>query len=227
MPEAAQVFGDRLEAVYGQWVEARKADESLERLPDPDDEMLRQVLWAANAPTSLDTGQAIAHLDQGERNKYNQLLSKVNGVNVTHPGAPPRGMVMVDKSKPVEPVIFRRGVPSNRGDPCPPAFSAGLVPRRWRRTVSAGKRSLGIGPRHRQPRQPADRTCDCQSRLATSVRRRPGANLERFRHSRRAADSSEIARSLGRRVHGRWLVHQAIATPHHALGYLATIEQRP
>ena len=75
----------------------RKANESLERLPDEEDEKLRQTLCMTDAPTSLDTDQMIAHLDQGERNTYNQLLSKVNGVDATHPGAPPRGMVMVDK----------------------------------------------------------------------------------------------------------------------------------
>ncbi|WP_197456148.1 PSD1 and planctomycete cytochrome C domain-containing protein [Stieleria neptunia] len=122
LPEAAQVFGDVLEAVYAQWIEARKADESLERLPDAGDETLRQVLWSADAPTTLDSGQAIAHLDQAERGKYNQLLGGVNGVSVTHPGAPPRGMVMFDKPKPVEPVIFRRGVPGNRGDRVPRRF---------------------------------------------------------------------------------------------------------
>ena len=122
LPDAAQVVGDQLEAVYGQWLEARKKDESLERLPEADDETLRQVLWSAHAPTTLDTGQAIAHLDQAERGKYNQLLNGVNGVSVTHPGAPGRGMVMVDKPKPVEPVIFRRGVPGNRGDRVPRRF---------------------------------------------------------------------------------------------------------
>ncbi len=122
MPEAAQVFGDQLEAAYAQWVDARKANESLERLPDADDELLRQVLCMANAPTSLDTDQMISHLDQGERNTYNELLNKVNGVDVTHPGAPPRGMVMVDQASPVEPVIFRRGVPGNRGDQVPRRF---------------------------------------------------------------------------------------------------------
>jgi flagellum-specific peptidoglycan hydrolase FlgJ len=127
MPEAAQVFGDNLEAVYKQWMEASKADASLERLSDAGDEILRQALWDANAPTSLDTAQMIAILNQSERNKHNQLLSSVNGVNVTHPGAPPRGMVMVDKSNPIAPVIFRRGVPSNRGD---------LVPRRFLQVLS-------------------------------------------------------------------------------------------
>jgi len=122
MPQAAQVFGDSLEAVYAQWAEASKADVSLKQLPDEGDEMLRQALWDAKAPTSLDAAQMIAHLDQGERNKHNQLISKVNGVSVTHPGAPPRGMVMVDKPKPVTQVIFRRGVASNRGDPVPRRF---------------------------------------------------------------------------------------------------------
>ena len=122
MPEAAQVFGDCLEAVYSQWLEASKADASLERLPDAGDEMLRQALWAAGAPTSLSAGEMIAHLDQGQRNKHNQLLAQVNGVSVTHPGAPPRGMVMVDRPNPVEPVVFRRGVPGNRGDAVPRRF---------------------------------------------------------------------------------------------------------
>ena len=122
MPDAAQVFGDCLEAVYAKWKESRTVDASLERLPDEGDELLKQALLHPAAPTSLDTTQMVAHLNQSERNKHNQLLSKVNGVNVSHPGAPPRGMVMVDKSNPVEPVIFRRGVPSNRGDSVPRRF---------------------------------------------------------------------------------------------------------
>ncbi len=122
LPDAAQTFGDRLEAVYAQWVEAVKADDSLTRLADEDDERLRQWLFAADAPTTLNTEQMLAHLDQAERNKYNQLLSGVNGVSVTHPGAPPRGMVMVDRAHPIEPVIFRRGVPGNRGDKVPRRF---------------------------------------------------------------------------------------------------------
>jgi hypothetical protein len=64
----------------------------------------------------------IAHLDQAQRNQYNRLLNEVNSVEVTHPGAPPRGMVLVNKSEPVEPVIFRRGEPSNRGDRVPRRF---------------------------------------------------------------------------------------------------------
>jgi hypothetical protein len=122
MPEAAQFLGDRLEAAYAQWLTASQANDSLESLADEDDELLRQVLCLDHAPTTLDREQMIAHLDQGERNTYNQLLGAVQGVDANHPGAPSRGMVMVDKASPVEPVIFRRGVASNRGDQVPRRF---------------------------------------------------------------------------------------------------------
>lgn len=124
--ETAQVIGDVFESVFASWGEAKKADPPLEALADVADEQIRQVLFSPSNPTSLDREQMIRHLDQGERNEYNQKMNGVNGVEVTHPGAPPRGMVLVDKPKPVEPVIFRRGVPSNRGDRVPRRFLQAL-----------------------------------------------------------------------------------------------------
>lgn len=120
--EAAQSIGDQFEAVYQQWKDAKKADKNLQQLEEPGDEALRQILWSATTPTTLNRDQMISHLDQSERNRYNQLKNQVNGVEVTHPGAPSRGMVMVDKAKAIEPVIFRRGVPGNRGDRVPRRF---------------------------------------------------------------------------------------------------------
>lgn len=122
MVEAAKRIGRELETVYDQWRKGREADAALEQLPDTDDETLRQVLFAADAPTTLDTAQMIAHLDQGERNKHNDMIRQVKAVEVSHPGAPPRGMVLVDKPQPQEPVIFRRGQPGNRGDRVPRRF---------------------------------------------------------------------------------------------------------
>ena len=122
LPDAVKVFGEQLEAVDAKWGEATKADSDLEQLPDAGDETLRQLLWDQNAPTRLDSVQMVRHLDQGQRNRYNQLKAEVAKVDATHPGAPPRGMVMVDRPNPVEPVIFRRGIPSNRGDRVPRRF---------------------------------------------------------------------------------------------------------
>lgn len=122
MPEAAAIFGDILEAVDGERAEAKTADGPRQQLDGTGEERLRQLLSDSAAPTSLDRGDMIAHLDQGQRNQYNRLLNEVNSVEITHPGAPPRGMVLVNKSDPVEPVIFRRGEPSKRGDRVPRRF---------------------------------------------------------------------------------------------------------
>lgn len=122
MDEAAQRIGDEIEAVYAAWVEANKQDEKPARLPDDVDEAIRSELFDADSPTSLTSQQMVAHLDQGQRNKHNSMIGNVKGVEVTHPGAPARGMVLVDKKTPVEPVIFRRGQPGNRGDKVPRRF---------------------------------------------------------------------------------------------------------
>lgn len=122
MVEAAAIFGDALEETDKQWTDAKAVDNQLQQLPDSESEQLRQLLWNPLAPTTLTRDDMIEHLDQAQRNRHNELLNAVNGVEVTHPGAPPRGMVLIDKPKPVEPVIFRRGEPRNRGDRVPRRF---------------------------------------------------------------------------------------------------------
>ena len=121
-PDAARVLGDELESVYATWQEASKDNGGLERLDDEADEALRQVLWIPGSPTTLDAAHTVRHLDQGERNEHNRKIAGVYRIEATHPGAPPRGMILVDTADPVEPVIFRRGIPSNRGDQVPRRF---------------------------------------------------------------------------------------------------------
>jgi hypothetical protein len=122
MDDAALRIGDEIESVYAAWVKANEGEEKPSRLENDADEVIRQELFHSESPTSLTSQQMIAHLDQGQRNKYNAMISKVKGVEVSHPGAPARGMVLVDKKKPVDPVIFRRGQPGNRGDKVPRRF---------------------------------------------------------------------------------------------------------
>jgi hypothetical protein len=121
-PDAAMVIGKQLEAVLASWKDAKKNNPSVQALPDPHADALRLNLLSGKTPATLDTAQAVSHLDQGERNRFNQLNNAVNGVSVTHPGAPPRAMVLNDRSNPIEPVIFRRGVQGNRGDQVPRRF---------------------------------------------------------------------------------------------------------
>ena len=127
MVDAAQRIGDEIEAVYSAWVKTNEAEEKPTRLADDADEAIRQEIYGGESPTSLTSEQMVAILDQGQRNKYNAMISTVKGVEVSHPGAPPRGMVLVDKKTPIQPVIFRRGQPGNRGD---------IVPRRFPQVLS-------------------------------------------------------------------------------------------
>jgi mono/diheme cytochrome c family protein len=65
------------------------------------------------------------------RDELRRLESKVQKHKATHPGAPPQAMVLADAPKPVEPVVFLRGNPNNRG----PA-----VPRQFLEVLSRGER---------------------------------------------------------------------------------------
>lgn len=121
-PEASKTFGDYLESVLKRWRDGKQANPDLAALPNPANEAIRKILLSGRTPATLDTQQAIAHLDQGERNRFNQLKNTVNSVAITHPGAPPRAMILRDRANPIEPVIFRRGVPGNRGDKVPRRF---------------------------------------------------------------------------------------------------------
>lgn len=128
MVAAAQLIGEYLEAVDTAWSERLAADAEATRLDDDQQEAIRQMLFAADSPTMLDTEQALRHLDQAERNGYNQQLSKVKAVESTHPGAPARAMVVVDYDRPREPHILVRGQPGNRGDRVPRRFLQVLEP---------------------------------------------------------------------------------------------------
>lgn len=127
-PDASKIIGTYLETVLkqtpqqNQTPEPNQTDETASSNTTYTDASIREILLSGRTPATLDTQQAIAHLDQGERNRYNQLNNAVNGVAITHPGAPPRAMILQDRAQPVEPVIFKRGVPGNRGDRVPRRF---------------------------------------------------------------------------------------------------------
>jgi cytochrome c553 len=56
------------------------------------------------------------------RDQLRRLQKKVDQLKVTHPGAPPRAMVLEDARHPVEPVVFLRGNPRNPGPHVPRQF---------------------------------------------------------------------------------------------------------
>ena len=81
---------------------------------DKDKEALRLALRSADAPPNLPAPENDTLLEDA-RPRLRQLKAKVDEVDATHPGAPPRAMALVDRDSPTRPYVFVRGNPGNRG----------------------------------------------------------------------------------------------------------------
>ncbi len=81
---------------------------------DKDKELLRLTLRSADAPPNLPAPENDTLLEDA-RPRLRQLKAKVDEVDATHAGAPPRAMALVDRDTPTRPYVFVRGNPGNRG----------------------------------------------------------------------------------------------------------------
>ena len=84
-------------------------------------EQVRLVLRGPDAPPEVPAADTEALL-AGAKPKLRQLKAKVDEVDAVHPGAPPRGMVLVDNERPTKPYVFIRGNPGNHGPEVPRQF---------------------------------------------------------------------------------------------------------
>lgn len=82
----------------------------------------REVLDQKGGPFVVASDEVDRLKDRAERNKIRALERKVAELDVVHPGAPPRAMVLVDREEPVEPHVFLRGNPGRRGETVPRRF---------------------------------------------------------------------------------------------------------
>ena len=116
------LYGRLFADVEKRWQEARQSAGSAGALDDPAWEAVRLVLHppadgAVRTPFAFTGEQCIraANLLGGGRVKIAALDNAIRDVDAKHPGAPPRSFVLVDKTKPVEPVVFLRGEPQRKG----------------------------------------------------------------------------------------------------------------
>jgi hypothetical protein len=91
-------------------------------LPDPDQEALREVLYAEGSPALVPSGEIRRLFDVPTAQKLRALQRKLEELDATHPGAPPRAMVLADNSIPYTPHVFVRGNPNNPGAEVPRQF---------------------------------------------------------------------------------------------------------
>ena len=107
-------------------------------------EALRQIIYGPDSPVvSLSEGEISRLFPTPVSQRLRALQRKVDELDATHPGAPPRAMVLVDNPTPHNPRVFVRGNPNNPGPEVPRQFLE-LVegPRRQPFTQGSGRLEL-------------------------------------------------------------------------------------
>lgn len=93
-----------------------------EKLENEHEENLRQILYADGSPAKISDGEIPRLFDVPVAQKSRALQRKIEELDATHPGAPPRGMVLTENPTPHNPRIFVRGSPHNLGAEVPRQF---------------------------------------------------------------------------------------------------------
>jgi hypothetical protein len=129
LEEVAEVYGDVIADAF----RASKTGNE----PDPAREQLAAVLApGGKGPTDLVQGMGPDAADKfvpiAVKKQYRALRDAADKFRVESPNAPARAMVLNDLPKPVQPVVFVRGNPGNRGPQVPRQFVSlgGAVPRK-------------------------------------------------------------------------------------------------
>jgi mono/diheme cytochrome c family protein len=91
-------------------------------LPDQPAEDLRQILYADKSPLSLDDDEYRRLFDTPVGQKLRALRRKIDELDATHAGAPPKAMALVDNANPNNPRVFIRGNANNPGAEVPRQF---------------------------------------------------------------------------------------------------------
>ena len=113
-----------LTATYGLILaEAHKADKNGVAAWKP----WRDLVEASNGPTAVTAASLIGTYNVADRNTRNNLEIQVVGFKATSPKSPPHAMVLLDKPKAVQGVVFLRGSASRPGKIVPRQFPAVLT----------------------------------------------------------------------------------------------------
>ena len=85
-------------------------------------EPVRQLMQDKLSPMAVTVEGADAFFTRKDLESIVRMKNERNNLDATHPGAPPRAMVMLDKPKPNDVRIYMRGNPARQGDPAPRAW---------------------------------------------------------------------------------------------------------
>ncbi len=117
------------------------------------DAELATVLAAPDSPANVPPGKIYPILDTKGQQRTRRLRKKVDDFKASHPGAPPRAMVMLDRRHPADAHIFERGDAGRRGAKVPRQFPA-AVAGAGREPYREGSGRLGMARDIASPRNP-------------------------------------------------------------------------
>jgi hypothetical protein len=109
--DLADAYSRLFIAVDREW----QTDPRRAKLPDPEREAIRQVLYGPGAPPTRDPSKWRNAFGNLPDKKRNELLAKVSDALYAHPGSPARAMVLADKN-PQDAFLLIRGEADQRGD---------------------------------------------------------------------------------------------------------------
>jgi hypothetical protein len=118
MDDVARIYGKLLGDVNNAWLAPGPATRPA-ALPDGDQEALRLVLYGPDSPTRVQAGSVKDiewYFDEPTRVQFGTLQAEVDRWILSAPGAPPHGVVLVDRAEQTNPRVFKRGNPSTRGE---------------------------------------------------------------------------------------------------------------
>jgi hypothetical protein len=124
--DVAAVYGSLFAEAQERWRKALEAQPKTTALKDANWEQIRLVLTHPNGPIAQTDDEARRIFGQSENDSVRKKQSPIDRLDAQSPGAPPRAMVLHD-GKLEDPVIFKRGNASMRGDTVPRQFLAMLA----------------------------------------------------------------------------------------------------
>jgi hypothetical protein len=122
MKDVAERYDKIFTNIDQRWEQARTNSPTLQALPDTDQEALRQILYAADAPANLPYSEFDRLYDVPTGQKLRELQRHIEELDASSPGAPPRAMALVDRADPHDTHIFIRGNSGNPGPEAPREF---------------------------------------------------------------------------------------------------------
>ncbi len=124
LKEVAERYGQVFASVEKSWRDALAAQATnaapLTTLSDANQESLRQILYAPDAPPNLSEVDGLFDIPSIER--LRELRRQVAELDATHAGAPARAMALADNGTPQNSHVFIRGNAGNPGPEAPRQF---------------------------------------------------------------------------------------------------------